>query len=144
MRLPQVLIYENDGRIAELVRREGKPRQWSLREPRRAESCFRLLERGGPSVIVLKVGTDVLGEFTLLERVGWLFPEVAVVVVGDMADPVLAGLAWDLGAAAVLFPLQPRGYLIEILGRLLESPGPTSEQQRTDDDAVGPLPDVER
>ena len=119
------MVYENDGRIAELLRRETKPKQWSLREPRRPDSCFRLLERGGPNVLVLKVGTDVLEELTLLERVGWLFPQTTTVVVGDTADPVLAELAWDLGATVALFPPQPRAVLIEIVGRLLSIPGET-------------------
>ncbi|HLJ92164.1 MAG TPA: hypothetical protein VKU02_03130 [Gemmataceae bacterium] len=131
MRIPQILIFERDGRIAELLRREGKPRQWSLREPRRPEACLRLLERGGPSVVVLKVGTDLVQELTLLERIGWLFPDTATVVVADAANPVLADLAWDLGATLVLFPPQPRQALPEILGRLLESPdaGPLESEQ---------------
>jgi DNA-binding NtrC family response regulator len=120
MRYPQVLVYESDGRIAELLRREGKPRQWSLREPRRPESCVRLLRRGGPSVLVLKVGSDLLQELSLLDRVTWLFPDTATVVIGDSDNAVLAGLAWDLGAAVVLFPPQPRYSLAEIVGRLLE------------------------
>jgi DNA-binding NtrC family response regulator len=144
MRFPQVLIYENDGRIAELLRKEGKLRQWSLREPRRPESCLRLLERGSPTVLVLKVGTDLVQELTLLERVSWLFPDATTVVVGDAADAVLAGLAWDLGATLVLFPPQPRHYLIEILGRLLEPPiaGPPRLEQ--DDNPVSQLPDLDR
>ena len=136
MHFPQILIYENDGRLAELLRREAKPRQWSVREPRRPESCFRLLQRGGPSVMILKVGTDVLQELTLLERVSWLFPDTMTVVVADAADPVLADLAWDLGATVVLFPPQPRHYLVEILGRLLEPP--------IHDHPVSQLPEVDR
>lgn len=122
MRYPQVLIYETDGRIAELLRREGKPRQWSLREPRRPEACLRLLRRGGPSVLLLKVGRDLVQELTLLDRVSWLFPDTATVVIGDSDNPALAGLIWDLGAALVLFPPQPRYALIDIISRLLEPP----------------------
>src|SRR5438876_1670208 len=113
MRFPQVLIYENDGRIAELLRRENKSRRWSLREPRRPEACLRLLRRGGPNVLVLKVGTDLHQELTLLDRISWLFPDTATVVVGDTDNPVLRGLAWDLGAAAVLFPPQQRHDLVD-------------------------------
>ena len=69
MRFPQVLIYESDGRIADLVRRDSKSRQWSVREPRRLETCLRLLRRGGPSVLVLKIGADLVQELTLLDRV---------------------------------------------------------------------------
>jgi DNA-binding NtrC family response regulator len=122
MRFPQVLIYEKDGRIAELLRRDSKSRQWSVREPRRLETCLRLLRRGGPSVFILKVGSDLLQELDLLDRVSWLFPDTVSVVVSDTDNPVLAGLAWDLGAAVVLFPPQPRQYLTDILDRLLEPP----------------------
>ena len=120
MHFPQVLVYETDGRIAELLRRESNSRQWSLREPRRPEACLRLLRRAGPSVFILKLGNDLVQEMTLLDRVGWLFPETFSVVVGEAANPALATLAWDLGAALVLVPSQPR-QLMEILGRLLES-----------------------
>jgi hypothetical protein len=120
MRFPQVLVYENDGRIAELLRRQGKPRHWSLREPRRPEACLRLLRRGGPSVLVLKVGTDLLQELTLLDRVSWLFPDTVTLVVGDAPNPVLEGLAWDLGATLVLFPPQPRHYLMDTLLKIFD------------------------
>ena len=120
MRYPQVLVYENDGRLAELLRRESEARRWSLREPRRQESCLRLLARGGPSVLVLKVGTDLTREFTLLERVSWLHPEAATVVAGDTENPALAGLAWDLGASFVLFPPFLRRELPEMVTRFLE------------------------
>jgi hypothetical protein len=141
MRYPQVLIYENDGRIAELLRREGKPRHWSLREPRRPEACLRLLQRGGPSVLVLKLGRDLLQELTLLDRVSWLFPDTATVVIGDSGNPVLAGLAWDLGAAFVLFPPLPRYSLIEVIGQLLEPhPAWGSSAVTTDEDPGSHLP----
>jgi DNA-binding NtrC family response regulator len=144
MRFPQVLIYENDTRIAELLRREGKARQWSLREPRRPETCLRLLRRGGPNVLVLKVGTDLLQELTLLDRVNWLFPHTATVVVCDTDHPVLTGLAWDLGAAAVLFPPQQRCYLVDIIGRLLE-PYVADRRAAVDQDqnSVSRLPPVD-
>jgi DNA-binding NtrC family response regulator len=120
MRFPQVLMYESDGRLADLLRRDSKSRQWSVREPRRLETCLRLLRRAGPSVLVLKIGTDLVQELTLLDRVSWLFPDTATVVVGDTDNPMVAGLAWDLGAAFVLAPPQPRHCLIEIVDRLLE------------------------
>jgi DNA-binding NtrC family response regulator len=144
MRFPQVLIYENDGRIAELLRREGRARQWSLREPRRPETCLRLLRRGGPNVVVLKVGTDLVEELTLLDRVSWLFPDTATIVVGDADNAVLGGLAWDLGAAAVLIGPQQRSCLVDIVRRLLEpyvaGQGAASDQ---DEDSAGPLPALE-
>jgi DNA-binding response OmpR family regulator len=120
MRFPQVLVYENDGRIAELLRRESKAQRWSLREPRRPEACLGLLRRGGPNVVVLRVGANLHEELALLDRVNWLFPETATIVVGDIDNPVLRGLAWDLGATAVLFPPQQRYDIVDIVSRLLE------------------------
>jgi hypothetical protein len=123
MRYPLVLVYETDGLLAHVLRRADKVREgnWSLREPRRLESCLRLLRRGGPSVLVLKVGKDLVRELTILERVSWLFPDTAAVVVGDAADNALAGLVWDLGAAYALFPPLPRELLPGIVAGLMES-----------------------
>ena len=143
MRFPQIVVYEKDGRIAELLRREGKSRQWSIREPRRTESCLRLLERAGPSALVVKIGPDLLAEFTLLERASWLFPDTATVMVGDTVDPVLAGLAWDLGATIVLSPSQLRHALPEVLSRLLEPAQASPKATTLDEDAAHPLPDAE-
>jgi DNA-binding NtrC family response regulator len=144
MRFPQVVIYENDGRIADLLRRESNSRRWSLREPRRPETCLRLLRRGGPNVLVLKVGTDLHQELTLLDRVSWLYPETAAIVVADADNPVLRGLAWDLGATAVLFPPQQRYYLVDIVSRQLE-PGVAGERASVDqnENSVGRPPTVE-
>src|SRR5438128_1491349 len=77
MRYPQVLVYETDGLFAGLLRRADQSREWALREPRRLESCLRLLRRGAPSVLVLKLGHDLERELRLLERVVRQFPETA-------------------------------------------------------------------
>ena len=125
MRHPQVLVYERDGLLANLLRRTGKtgqarkPTDWALREPRRLETCLRLLSRGGPSLLVLEVGHDLERELTLLERVSWLHPETATVVVGDAEDAALAGLAWDLGASYVLFPPLLRDQLLDVIDALM-------------------------
>src|ERR1700693_1474782 len=100
MRHPQLLIYENDGLLARLLRSVprsrgnlGKTLDWSLREPRRPETCLRLLRRGGPIILVLKLGRDLVGELGLLQQVHWLFQSTPVVVVCDTQDSTLAGLA---------------------------------------------------
>jgi DNA-binding NarL/FixJ family response regulator len=121
MRHPHVLVYEQDGYLAHLLRRVGKDSNWIVREPRRSQSCLRLLRGGHPSVLVLKLGPDPEGELTLLARVTMLFPDTATVVVGDVENPALAGLAWDLGAAIVLLPPLPRELLFEAVKRLLQA-----------------------
>jgi hypothetical protein len=116
---PQLLVYEGDGRLAALLRPLAEANKWSLREPRQLGACLRLLCRGGPGVLVLKAGRDLEREFSLLERMAWFFPDSATVLVGDSEHMSLAGLAWDLGAAYVLFPPQPRDTLSEVVTALM-------------------------
>jgi hypothetical protein len=128
MRYSLLMVYESDGRLAELLRSACAERKWSLREPRTAEACLRLLRRAGPCVFLLKVGQGreravararrplleeearqraaaaLEREFSLLEQVTWLYPEAHVVVVFQAHDPALADLAWDLGACQVFLP----------------------------------------
>jgi hypothetical protein len=79
-----------------------------------------LLRRGGRNVLVIKLGTDLHEALTLLDRVSWLFPDTATIVIGDTENPALRRLAWDLGAAAVLFPPQQRYHLVDLVSRFLE------------------------
>ncbi len=95
---------------------------------RRPETCLRLLARGGPAVLVLKAGRDLERELALLERAVWLYPDAPVVLAADGDRPELAGLAWDLGAAYVLLPPQPRERLPEIVAGLM---GEKTEAEKT-------------
>lgn len=123
MRVPQLLIYEGDGRLAALLRATAEGQRWSLREPRQLASCLRLLRRGGPAVLVVRVGRNLEREMTLVERAHAFFPDVAIVVVGDLDQAPLAGLAWDLGAAQVVMPPLPRDGLPAIVLALMQGPG---------------------
>jgi hypothetical protein len=118
---PQVIVWEGDGKLAGLLRPLARERRWALREPRQTGAVLALLGRG-PGVVVVKAGRDLEREFALLERVGWLFPEAATVLVADSDHARLAGLAWDLGAAYVLVPPMPRERLPELVGALMPSP----------------------
>jgi DNA-binding NarL/FixJ family response regulator len=139
MRHPQLLVYEQDGLITLLLRRAGDSGRltvvrpelarrdkgqggwaWVLRELRRPSACLRHLGRGGPSVVVVAVGARREDPLTLLERVSRHFPDARTVVVGDVEDPAAAALAWDLGAAYVLFPPTPREWLIDVLSGLMQ------------------------
>lgn len=84
-------------------------------------ACLTLLRRGGPTVLVIKAGRALESEFTLLDRVSWLFPDTAtVLVLGEHSDPArLAPLAWDLGAAYVLDSAQSREVLPEVVAGLM-------------------------
>ena len=119
MRLPQIVVFEQDGRLKLQLGPLADERRWALREARRPETCLGFLARGGPAVLVLKVGRDLERELALLERAAWLYPDARAVVVADGDRPELAGLAWDLGAAFVLLPPQPRERLPEITAGLM-------------------------
>jgi hypothetical protein len=119
VRHPQVLVYETDGRLAAQLRPAVAERKWLLREPRRLEGCLRLLGRSGSGVVIVKAGQDLERELTVVERIAWLFPNAAVVFVGDPAHAALAGLAWDLGSAAVLFAPHSRDRLVEVVVGLM-------------------------
>jgi hypothetical protein len=120
MRFPQLLVYEGDGRLADLLKGTAEVQRWALHKPRLPSTCLRLLGRGGPSVLVLKVGRDLKNrEMPLLEQVTWRFPDTATVVVSDLDNAALAGLAWDLGASLVLFPPQARDQLPEVVVGLM-------------------------
>jgi DNA-binding NtrC family response regulator len=126
MNYPQVLVYETDGKLAAGLQSMSQRHGWRLRELRHAQACLRTLRRHGPGVLVVKLGRDLERELTLLERVSWLFPDTATIVVGDHANPALAGLVWDLGAHYVLFPPQP----MELLPELVEGFLPAASSTR--------------
>jgi hypothetical protein len=104
MQHPQLLVYQGDARITALLEPVAETNRWWLRKPRDLTECLELLPGGGPSVLVIRVGRDLEGELVTLERVSRLFPNAAVVVVGEADQAALANPARDLGAAFVLFP----------------------------------------
>jgi hypothetical protein len=120
MLYPQIVVKEADGQLAGQLRPLATAERWALRELRQSEPLFRTLATGGPTVFVLKFGDDPEAGLALLERVAWHLPDVAIVAVGDIeTDPALAGLAWDVGAAHVLFPPQNRDLLPDIAAGLM-------------------------
>jgi DNA-binding response OmpR family regulator len=120
MRIARLIVFESDGRLAAALRPLAEARAWSLREPRRQETALRLLERGGPNLLLIRAGRDLEREFTLLARARERHPDAAVVLLCDGDHPRLQGLGWDLGATYVLTADQARGRLIELVEGLLK------------------------
>jgi hypothetical protein len=119
MRLAQLLVYESDGKLAEGLRALSNERGVWLREVRQEKACLSALRRAAAGVLVLKVGRDLGREMALLQSAAWLFPETAVIVVGDADYPGLSALALDLGAHFVLFRQHPLEMLTDIVSHLL-------------------------
>ena len=79
-------------------------------------------------MLVLRLNREMKKrEMALLERVTWLCPETATLVVLDSDNPGLATLAWDLGARWVLGSAQPRDQMPEIVAGLMESMAQTTQ-----------------
>jgi hypothetical protein len=122
MRFPQLIIYEGDGRLKGLLEATAAANRWVLRTPQLPATCLKLLQRGGPAVLVLRIGRDAKKRaMQLLERATWLYPDTAAVVVSDIDNPPLTRLAWDLGARFVHCPPQPFGQLADIVAGFMSS-----------------------
>ena len=118
MRQAQVIVFESDGRLAQLLRPGVEQRGWRLRELRRAEAVPETLREGGP-VLVLRLGRDLSEELSLLEQVSWAYPETATVVVSNADHNELTALLWELGAHYVLLPADPLADLTELVAGLM-------------------------
>jgi DNA-binding NarL/FixJ family response regulator len=130
MQSPQLLIYEpHPPHLAGLLSEAAKVRGWWVRQVNHIAECLRALRKARPAVLLVRLGADPVRELTLVERVAWLCPETAVVVVGDTANPALAGLAWDLGAAFVLLPPQSRELLPDLIAGFMATL-PTQDSPR--------------
>ena len=80
---PQIIVSERDGRLAAELQPLAEAKRWALREPRQADVLHRFLQLGGPTILVIKLGTPPDRELALLERVSWQLPtwtESAVLV----------------------------------------------------------------
>lgn len=98
---------------------EGKLAAWTLdhgthhRPVSKAAVARQLLEKGSRGVLLVRVGRDLADEFDLI-RTATDFG-VTTIVMGELEQPHLEGLAYDLGAHAVLFPPRPVEDLFEVL-----------------------------
>jgi DNA-binding NtrC family response regulator len=121
MQQAQVITYGIDAALAEKLRQLAHEKRFRLRETGQLSACRSLVQATPPSVLVLELGRDLEAELALLEQVHALVPAMASIVVGDTDNPVLAGLAWELGATFVLFPPTPVEWIGELLARMLEA-----------------------
>jgi hypothetical protein len=121
VRSPQIVVYESERWIAELLHGTAEVWQWPLRELRDADDILRALRAGGPSVLVVEIGRDVAHDLALLDRLVWLCPDALTVAVINAASAELTGIAWDLGADYVLAPPQPRDALLAVVLGMMEA-----------------------
>lgn len=115
MQQAQVLVWDVESPLLDALQTLAQDRAVWLREVSSRKTCLNLVRQAGSGVLVLKLGKETDAQLTALEQVGRLFPEQAVIVVGDSAYPTLEALAWDLGAQYVLFPPQPVEMLVDLV-----------------------------
>ena len=121
MRMPQIVVYESDRGLAEMLRGTAEVWGWPLRELRDEAALLRALRQGGPSVVIIEIAGDIERDLALLGRLTWLCPEATAIAVTQAAGAELVGLAWDLGADFVLAPPQPRDALLSVVLGLMET-----------------------
>lgn len=124
MRQTQVLAHNVAGPSAERLRELARAGRFRLRETSQLSACANLVRSDPPSVLVLVLGRDVERELALLEETHALLPDTATIVIGEADNPVLAGLAWELGATFALFPPTPIEWLGELIQGMLPETGP--------------------
>ena len=120
MHQTQIVTYKIDGAIAVRLRELAQARRFWLRETSQLDACRNLVQTTAPAILVLVLGGDLERELTLLEQVHASMPGTSIVALGEVDNPVLAGLAWDLGAKFVFFPPTSAHAVNEVIGRLLE------------------------
>ena len=121
MQQAQVLTYGIEGVLAEGLRTLAEARRFWLRETSQYAACRNLVQASPPTVFVLMLGRDLERELVLLDDVHTCQPGTATIALGETDNPVLAGLAWDLGATDVLFPPTPAEMITEVIERLLSA-----------------------
>lgn len=124
MRQAQIIAHGIDGPLADKLRELAQARRFRLRETSQLSACANLLQTETPSALILALGRDVEKELGLLEAAHASWPATALIVIGETNNPVLAALAWDLGATFVLFPPTPMEWLADLLARTLPGEAP--------------------
>jgi hypothetical protein len=119
MRQAQLITYGLDDKAAARLQTLVNNRGVTLRVTRQRPACVNLLRQGAVGVLLLRVGKDLEAEFTLLADATELFPDVAVIVAGDIEHARLAGLAWDLGARGVFLPANDPSRVDDAILRML-------------------------
>ena len=118
MRSAELITFGIEGVLSNRLGAWSQDRGLWHRPLQHASAVANLLRKGSRGFFLLKVGRDLVGELELVREAAQEFPEVAVIVLGEQDHPQLQGLAFDLGAAAVVFPPTGIEELFETLDRM--------------------------
>ena len=125
MKLPQVVVFETDGWLADQVRRLAGENKWLVRESRQPDACLALLADARPAVLLLRLERELVDGLSLLGKVAERVPDCPVILVSDVKMEgaeqrvQLSTLAFDLGARYVLFPPLQQPVIEDLVAGLL-------------------------
>ena len=115
MRSAELLAFGVEGVLNDRLAAWAQDHGLWYRPVQQASALHNLLRKGSRGLLIIRVGRDVVSELELLQGAAHDFPEMTTIVIGDLDHPLLEGLAYDLGASAVLFPPRGSDELFEML-----------------------------
>ena len=119
MQQTQLITYGIDGPLLERLRAAAQADRYWLRETHQLSACARLTWTAAPAGVVLVLGKELERELAYLADVHAALPATWTLAVGLTDNPLLAGLAWDVGVTLALFPPRRPDEMVEIIPRML-------------------------
>ncbi|MGE3803308.1 MAG: hypothetical protein AB7K24_01400 [Gemmataceae bacterium] len=120
MQFPQIVVVEHESLLIRLLRPVAEARRWFVREPRRLQTCLKLLQ-AHPGVLVLRPGRKPARDLEFIAETRGHCPDAGIVAVCDVDQQALVAEAWHLGADFVIRPPQLRDWLPDITGALMDA-----------------------
>lgn len=126
MRSAELLAFGVEGTLSDRLAAWCLDRGLWYRPVQQGSALRNLLRKGSRGVLLVRLGRDLAGELELLRDGTHEFGELTTIVMGD-EHAIVEGIAYDLGANAVIAP--PRGVeeLLEILTLWCAALAPSKE-----------------
>ena len=115
MRSAELLAFGVEGTLSDRLAAWALDRGLWYRPVQHAPALRNLLRKGSRGVLLIRMGRDLPAEMELLRDAKHEFGELTAIVVGDVDHPLLEGLAYELGASAVMFPTRGVDDMFEMI-----------------------------
>ncbi len=120
MQQAQIVCHGLDERPLDALKTFALHQGLHLREVESLKALLPLLAKSpAVSIVVMQLGKHLERELSLLGQLAQVVPETTILALLGLGNPLLAGLACDLGAAAVLTPPHVQDRLEETLLKLV-------------------------
>lgn len=121
MRQALIINYGLEGKAADRLSAAAEELGVWCRAIRDAKACLRALEKAERAVLVIRLGRHLEQELSLLQQTHRHFPEARPIALADSDNPMIATLAWELGAAFVLSRPLPWELLPDLVTGILKT-----------------------